>query len=206
MRAKVLEKVNMLRTSREADVSILWGIGVVSPFARPCYVNRGEVGRVFAGIGTPFAVKLCGTDVPAPIDDMGTYGFGQMNARQPCKRERETCFAERRKNRRLVAQLDIEVRLGNQQGAPFAAEKAVTRDISSGDMYFESSLGDRLRLGDILDVEIELPVRSSTIFSEKQLSARGRVVRLGPPSVEEPNRRGVAIVFLEPPAFHTALD
>ncbi|KPJ52846.1 MAG: hypothetical protein AMS16_05870 [Planctomycetes bacterium DG_58] len=129
-----------------------------------------------------------------------------MKVEQPDNPERETCFAERRKNRRLLTQLDIEVRLGSRDGAPFAVEKAITRDISSGDMYFESTLGYHLRVGDMVDVEIELPVRSSTIFSEKQLSVRGRVTRLGPPSIEEPNCRGVAIVFLEPPAFHTVLD
>jgi len=74
------------------------------------------------------------------------------------------------------------------------------------DNRFESSLGDRLHLGDMLDVDIELPMRSSTIFSEKHLTAKGRVVRLGTPSNEEPNRRGVAIAFLKPPAFHASLD
>ena len=73
-------------------------------------------------------------------------------------------------------------------------------------MYFESTLTDRLQIGAIAEVEMELPVRGSTIFGERTLTARGRVVRLGPESAEEPNRRGVAIVFETPPAFHVAVD
>jgi len=117
----------------------------------------------------------------------------------------ETCFDERRRNRRLNAQLDIVVQLTDQQGLQAPVEKTRTRNISSGDMYFESSFGDRLKIGDVIDVDIELPVRTSTIFSERRLSAKGRVVRLGDASTEEPNWRGVAIVFTEAPAFHRAL-
>ncbi|HUW56960.1 MAG TPA: PilZ domain-containing protein [Planctomycetota bacterium] len=129
-----------------------------------------------------------------------------MSVREPEEPTRETCFAERRKNRRLRVRLDIVVRQHVPDGLPGAVEQATTRNVSSGDLYFESSLGDRLHIGDVVDVDIELPARSSTIFSEKHLATRGRVVRLGLPSIEEPNRRGVAIVFLEPPAFHTVLD
>ena len=117
----------------------------------------------------------------------------------------ETCFDERRRNRRLKARLDIVVRLNDPSGNHTPVEKTRTQNISSGDMYFESSFGDRLKLGDVIDVDIELPVRTSTIFSERRLEARGKVVRLGLASEDEPNRRGVAIVFVEPPAFHRAL-
>ena len=122
-----------------------------------------------------------------------------------CRLDKDTCFDERRRNRRLKAQLDIVVRLDDPDGLQTSVEKTRTLNISSGDMYFESSFGDRLDLGDVITVDIELPVRASTIFSERELTARGSVVRLGEPSTEEPNRRGVAIVFTEPPAFHTAL-
>ena len=129
-----------------------------------------------------------------------------MSVREPEKPARDTCFAERRKNRRLMVRLDITVRPQGTLGLPGAVEQATTRNVSSGDLYFESSLGDRLEIGDIVDVDIELPARGSTIFTEKHLATKGRVVRMGLPSIEEPNRRGVAIVFLKPPAFHAALD
>jgi len=117
----------------------------------------------------------------------------------------ETCFDERRRNRRLSARLDIVVRLHTEKGVPGPVERASTDNISSGDMYFQSSLGDRLHIGDIVDVEIELPMRTSTIFTTKRLEARGQVTRIGTQSLEEPNRLGVAIVFLKPPAFHRAI-
>jgi hypothetical protein len=129
-----------------------------------------------------------------------------MGYKETRKSGSETCSADRRKNRRLAVQLDIVVRLIGSSGKPVATERATTRNISPSDMYFESTLGDRVHLGQIVSVDIDLPMRSSTIFSEKQLTAKGRIVRLGPPSVEELNRRGVAVVFLEPPAFYTALD
>jgi len=129
-----------------------------------------------------------------------------MGLRETPKSGSETCSADRRKNRRLAVQLDILVRLIGPSGKPVATEKAITRNISPSDMYFESTLGDRMHLGQIVSVDIELPMGSSTIFSEKQLGARGQIVRLGPSSVEEPNHRGVAVVFLGPPAFHAALE
>lgn len=116
------------------------------------------------------------------------------------------CFAERRKNHRLPVRLDIVVRLRNGPGRPDTIEKAYTINVSPRDMYFESSLTDRLQIGAIADVEIELPVRGSTIFGERTLTARGRVVRVGQESGEEPNRWGVAIMFESPPAFQVAVD
>ena len=115
-------------------------------------------------------------------------------------------LAERRRNRRLRVALDVEVRLDGCDGQPQAAEKAQTRNVSSGDLYYESSLGDRLRLGDILDVHIELPVNATNVFSRQRLKVQGRVTRLGPPSDEEPNRRGVGVRFLNPPTFQPPVD
>jgi len=128
----------------------------------------------------------------------------QMVEREPRKSGSETCSTDRRKNRRLAVPLDIVVHVGPCSSRLAATERAVARNVSPGDMYFESALAERLRVGQIVSVDIELPIGSSTIFTEKQLGVRGEIVRLGPPSVEEPGRRGVAMVFLGPPAFHTA--
>jgi hypothetical protein len=115
------------------------------------------------------------------------------------------CFAERRKNRRLSVRLAIEVRLNGGPGRPATVEKTFTRNISPGDMYFESALGDRLRIGDKVEAYIELPLGGSTIFSERRLEAQGRVVRLDRAGDGEP-LRGAALVFDEPPAFHTSIE
>jgi hypothetical protein len=129
----------------------------------------------------------------------------QMACQETQKPGSETCSADRRKNRRLAVQLDVLVHLMGPSSRPLATERAVTLNVSPSDMYFESTLGDRLHIGQIVSVDIELPMGSSTVFTDKQLGARGRVVRLGPSSIEEPSRRGVAVVFLEVPAFHAAL-
>lgn len=129
-----------------------------------------------------------------------------MTYRDTHKPGHQTCFADRRKNRRLKVRLDVAVRLHRGAGVPPSVEKASTRDISPGDLYFESSLADRLQIADVVDLEIELPIRSSTIFSERLLAAKGRVVRFGPPSSEVPNRRGVALIFVTPPAFGPAVE
>ena len=128
-----------------------------------------------------------------------------MSCRKMKRPGSSSCSAERRKNRRLDVELNMIVRLTGVPGHPPAAEMATTENISSGDAYFETSLGELIHVGDILDLDMELPIRSSTIFSEKRLSAKGKVVRLGRESPHEPDRRGVAITFLEPPAFHSVL-
>jgi len=129
-----------------------------------------------------------------------------MTFQESHESEQGMCFADRRKNHRLPVRLDIVVRLRSDPGRPETIEEAYTLNVSSRDMYFESTLADRLQVGVIAEVEMELPVRGSTIFGERTLAARGRVVRLGAESAEEPNRRGVAIVFESLPAFRVAVD
>jgi hypothetical protein len=70
-------------------------------------------------------------------------------------------------------------------------------------MCFESGLAGRMRIGDRLDVDIELPVEGATIFSERRLQARGRIVRVEPPGQDGAPGRA-AVVFEGPPAFHSA--
>jgi hypothetical protein len=117
----------------------------------------------------------------------------------------EWTSAERRKHRRLAVRLDILVRPYGAAGQPMSAvEKATTHDISPGDMYFVSSLADRLEMDDRVDVDIEVPAQGTPIFGERHLRVSGRVARLDPPGPGAATRRGVAIVFDQPPAFRTA--
>jgi hypothetical protein len=120
----------------------------------------------------------------------------------------ETCFDERRRNHRLKTRLDIVVSLRAPAGRPATVEKTTTENISSGDLYFTSTMADRIRVGDLLDVDITLPLQPGTVFNDKHLMAAGRVVRIGEAAEGDPdNHRGVAIVFLRPPTFrHIAKD
>jgi hypothetical protein len=112
---------------------------------------------------------------------------------------------ERRKNQRVEVKLDIEVGLPSLDGSTPLKEKTVASNISPGDMYFETSLAAKIEPGDVVEVEIDLPVRWTGLFADRRLQVRGRVVRLGPPALEDPSRRGIAIIFLHAPIFHTAL-
>jgi len=117
----------------------------------------------------------------------------------------ETCFDERRRNHRLKARLDIVVSLRTSGGAPGAVEKTTTENISSGDLYFTSALADRVRVGDLVDVDISLPLQPGTVFADRRLTATGRVVRIGGGVKDAaPARQGVAIVFLRSPVFRHA--
>ena len=112
-------------------------------------------------------------------------------------------LGERRRNRRLSVRLGVVVRLKASEAGSAVVERTVTRNISPGDMCIESGLAARLRAGDRLDVDIELPVEGSTIFSERRLQAGGRVVRVEAPGAEA-RTGGVAVVFEGPPVFHSA--
>lgn len=114
----------------------------------------------------------------------------------------DACLQERRRNRRLSVRLAVAVRLPGPGGEPTVVERTVTRNISPGDMCFESGLAGRLRQGDPVEVDIELPVDGATIFAERRLQARGRVVRLEASGLGA-GPAGVAIVFEGPPAFHS---
>ena len=114
-----------------------------------------------------------------------------------------TALNERRGHRRLSVRLALVVRLGASETVPAVAERTVTRNISPGDMCFESRLTGRMRVGDLLDVDIELPVEGPTIFSERRLQARGRIVRVEP-SGQDGAPGSAAVVFEGPPVFHSA--
>jgi hypothetical protein len=115
----------------------------------------------------------------------------------------EAALRERRGHRRLSVRLALVVRLGASETAGAVMERTVTRNISPGDMCFESRLTSRMRVGDRLDADIELPVEGATIFSERRLQARGRVVRVDP-SGQDGAPGSAAVVFEGPPAFHSA--
>lgn len=112
-------------------------------------------------------------------------------------------LGERRRHRRLSVRLGVVVRLEASEGGPGALERTVTRNISPGDACFDSDLVGRLRAGDRLEVDIELPVEGATVFSERRLHAVGQVVRLEPLG-RDGGPGGVAVVFEGPPVFHPA--
>ena len=114
-------------------------------------------------------------------------------------------LVERRKNQRVEVRLDIEVGLPSLGGDTLLKEKTVACNISPGDMYFEAGLASRLQPGNVVEVEIDLPVRWTGVFADRRLQVSGCVVRLGGQASDDPSRRGVAIVFLHSPIFHTAL-
>lgn len=123
---------------------------------------------------------------------------------EPDKQVRDACFVEQRRNHRLDIRLDLVVRHHNKQEGSIAVEKTHTRNISSGDAFFETSLGDRLKVGDSLDIDIRLPSTAGPASEHRLLEATATVVRLTSDNVTEPNRKGVAVVFESTPEFHTS--
>ena len=113
------------------------------------------------------------------------------------------CRQERRGNRRIAVRLSVSVRFLTAEGAPSGAERTVTRNISPHDMCFESGLAGQLTPGDRLEAEIELPVEGATIFAERRLQARGRIVRVES-TVATGQAGAVAVIFEGPPVFHSA--
>ena len=114
---------------------------------------------------------------------------------------------ERRGYRRIPARLGLTVKvLGPGSETLGLSETALTENISPGDLFFFSALHDRMSIGAEVDMEIDLPVHSPSLFGGKHLQVRGRVVRLAAPQPDEPERRGVAVSFLNTPRFVTDLD
>jgi hypothetical protein len=115
----------------------------------------------------------------------------------------DACTSERRANRRLAVRLGVAVRVVPAGGGSAAVERTVTRNISPGDMSFESGMARQLHAGQHLDVDIELPMEGATIFADRRLQARGKVVRVDPPGPDG-SPGVVAVVFENVPAFHPA--
>ncbi len=113
------------------------------------------------------------------------------------------CLSERRRNRRLSVRLGVSVRLPAAGGKPEAVERTATRNVSPGDACIESGLVQRLRPGDRLELDIDLPGEGATIFTGRRLQATGRVVRME--LAEPPSVSGIiAVVFEGSPVFHSA--
>ncbi len=126
-----------------------------------------------------------------------------MGVRNQSDSVRGTFLSDRRRHRRLAVRLSIVVRLGSDPSARATVERTVTRNISPGDVLFESAFAARLGAGDLIQVDIELPVEGPTIFSERRLQAQGRVARVEPPGPDG-GPGSVAVVFEGPPVFHSA--
>ncbi len=139
-----------------------------------------------------------------------------MNAKKPpqsASPDPGACLDERRRNRRISVRLGVAVRLPASAADPATVERTTTRNISPGDMCFESGLGSRLRTGDTVELDIQLPASKAKAIrgltdgplatSERRLLVKGRIVRVeAPDSGDGPS--AVAVVFERPPAFHNA--
>ncbi len=108
--------------------------------------------------------------------------------------------------------LGVAVRVPASNGEPATVERTTTRNISPGDMCFESGLGRRLRTGDAVELDIQLPASTGEPVpgladltrgtSERRLLVRGRIVRVdSPESGNGPS--AVAVIFERTPEFHT---
>lgn len=95
---------------------------------------------------------------------------------------------------------------GDRASAPDRMETTTTVNVSPGDVFFASSLHDKLAIGSELLLSIELPVGAGNLFTGKHLQVRGLVMRLGGPDAEDPNKRGVAVRFLKTPRFINDLE
>ncbi len=113
------------------------------------------------------------------------------------------CLEERRRNRRISVRLGVSVRLPESPRGPAAVERTTTRNISPGDMCFESGFGRRLQAGDPVELDIEVPAEGPPLFAERRLQVKGRVVRVEVAGAADlPS--AVAVIFERPPAFHKA--
>jgi len=105
---------------------------------------------------------------------------------------------ERRKHRRLQMHLPLEF---SRVAEPAAGQhRSVTRDISTGGIYFETLLDD-LRKGELLDIELTIPPGEGHFPYQGRVSSVARVVRTERPSGSAGRtanpRMGVGAAFRE---------
>ena len=94
---------------------------------------------------------------------------------QPISSDSGACLDERRRNRRVSVRLGVAVRIPASAGGPATVERTTTRNISPGDMCFESGLGRRLNPGDLIELDIQLPAEGPKIFAERRLQVKGHL-------------------------------
>ena len=105
---------------------------------------------------------------------------------------------ERRKHRRLQMRLPLEFRRVNELSA--GQYHSVTRDVSTGGIYFETGLDD-LQKGELLDIEMTIPPGEGHFPYQGRVSSVARVVRTAKSSASAGRtanpRMGVGAAFRE---------
>lgn len=107
---------------------------------------------------------------------------------------------ERRIHSRLPLELPLEVHWRDDGGEPHSL-RAVTRDVSTGGLYFETE-GVRLPGGAIINIDLTLPTGSGIAAVEGRARSEcvvTRVVMLPPQGAGgSPDRYGFAVRFRHP--------
>ena len=81
---------------------------------------------------------------------------------------------ERRKYRRLQMHLPVEFRRASETSSGY--HRSVTRDVSTGGLYFETVLDD-LAKGELLDIEMTIPPGEGHFPYQGRVSSVAKVVR-----------------------------
>ena len=120
---------------------------------------------------------------------------------------REAAGSERRRYRRIPAELPMRVTVPERRGGGTECmEVTTTINVSPGDAFFLSGLHEKLEIGTEVTLAIELPVPSANLFTGKHLQVKGLVIRLGSVDTEDPSRRGVAVRFQKSPRFISSIE
>ena len=104
---------------------------------------------------------------------------------------------EHRKHRRLQMHLPLEFRRSGQNAMGF--HHSVTRDISTGGLYFETVLDD-LGKGELLDIEMTIPPGEGHFPYQGRVSSVAKIVRADKPAADAAltnPRVGIGAAFRE---------
>ena len=104
---------------------------------------------------------------------------------------------ERRKHRRLQMHLPVEFRRSGQTVTGF--HHSVTRDVSTGGLYFETVLDD-LGKGELLDIEMTIPPGEGHFPYQGRVSSVAKIVRADKPAADAAltnPRVGIGAAFRE---------
>ncbi len=108
-----------------------------------------------------------------------------------------TTQQERRTHRRLEIRLPLQYCLASETGADVC--RTVTRDISTGGLYFETDDLD-IRQGMLIDLELTIPPGEGYSPYQGRITCTGEVVRVDStdlPSGADTRRVGIAARFRE---------
>ncbi len=105
-------------------------------------------------------------------------------------------------NRRAYRRLDVSfpVRCTTEGGASTISWQAVTRNVSTGGIYFESSM-TQLTVGQTLTLELFIPPGAGYFPYESKMVSRSEVIRVealddGDGASGRPPRLGIAVRFV----------